>query len=937
LRGFLRGFFFFFETHSLFSLSSSKTSLSTTLQAHRLKNADTLTSRAIGSLPCRARVLLSGTPLQNRLEEFHAMVAFANPGVLGPIADFRKRYEAPILAGREPGAAPEDAALGAERAAALSGVVNDFILRRTNALLSAHLPPKIVEVVCCRLTPLQRSLYDHFLGSVAGARALVREQGPDGGAGGSGKPGTARVLSAITSLRKLCNHPKLIWDAMVSKKAAGSASSSSGMPDAFAGCEQLFPAEFFGGGGAAGGRGRAGGGGGLARILGRGGAGGPPPGWEMLSGKFALAAALLAALHARGGGGVGGGANGGGASCSGSFSAPASVGGGERIVIVSNATQTLDLFVALCRQRSYPFLRLDGSTSISKRTKLVAQFNDPTRREFVFLLSSKAGGCGLNLVGANRLVLFDPAWNPADDKQAAARVWRDGQKRRVFVYRLLATGTLDEKIWQRQCSKEGLKCVVDGAAGAGDDLNNGGGGGPPSDNLPDDDGLAAPENAALMSIEELRDLFTLRADVASDTLEAIEASEGRGKGGGGASDAADELARTAAAAAAAAPCAASSSDRPQDGKPAEEDIAKYARHSRIFDVDDDAMKEAAATCPGVISFVFSLKVDGKKLDGDGDGDEENGAGARVGGVAKAVPPASAPASAALAALPPSSSDVVVAPLQQQHQQRGSALGMRSRLGLGPGLKFGGGQGGSAAPRTASLAALTSAAAAGRPALGDATNIASRAFTAPARAGNPLLALPSAKRAKAETPLAAAGGRGRGGSGGGAARGRGRGRGASSSSASKPKGRGRKAASSDEEEDEMSDDESEEESQEEFDSGESEEEEEAEEEEEDEKEEAAEKEDATPAAAAAPSKTPQQPRALPAAASAAAMASKTPGAGPSAAAAVSVPAGGGGGGGGGPSRQSLSSVDLASGCEEKTRGASKKSRSPLYADDDDDFM
>ena len=906
------------------------------------------------------------------------MVDFANPGVLGPLAEFRRRYEAPILAGREPGAAAEDAALGAERAAALSGVVNDFILRRTNALLSAHLPPKIVEVVCCRLSPLQRALYEHFLGSVAGAKALLREPGAGGGGGGAaGTRGTARVLSAITSLRKLCNHPKLIWDAIAARKAAGSASSSSGAPDAFAGCEQLFPPEFFGGGGAGGGR--RGGGGGLARILGRGGAGGPPPGWEQLSGKFAVAAALLAALHARGGaGGCGGGGGGNGGSTSrgggggggGGFSAPASVGSSERVVIVSNATQTLDLFVALCRQRGYPYLRLDGSTSISKRTKLVAQFNDPARREFVFLLSSKAGGCGLNLVGANRLVLFDPAWNPADDKQAAARVWRDGQKRRVYVYRLLATGTLDEKIWQRQCSKEGLKCVVDGAAGAGDANNGdaaGGGGGSAAAaaaNLGDDDddeGLAAPDNAALMSTEELRDLFTLRADVASDTLDAIEASEDRGKGAaggeGGQDGGADNLAAAAAAAAAAAPSSStSSSDRPQDGKPAEEDIARYARHSRVFDVDDDAMKEAAATCPGVISFVFSLKVDGKKLDdeneSEGGGNGAAAAAAGVGGVARAVPPASAPASAALAAPPPSSSSGgagVVAPLQQQQQQqRGSALGMRSRLGLSLGHGGGGG-----APRTATLAALTTSSAA-RPALGDATNAASRAFTAPARASNPL-AMPPAKRAKAEMPLAAVGGRGRGrgaaaaAAGGGGAGGRGRGRGAV---ASKPKGRGRKAASSDEE-DEMSDDESEEESEEEFDSGESEEEgtEEEEEEEQEEEEEAAAaaeekgKEDVAPAAPAAaadvPSKTPVQPRATPVHTTAAAATAKTPvAAAPSAAAAaVPVPDTDGGVSVAGPSRQSLSSLEPASGGPgDKTRIASRKSRgSPLYADDDEDFM
>ena len=70
---------------------------------------------------------------------------------------------------------------------------------------------------------------------------------------------------------------------------------------------------------------------------------------------------------------------------------------------------------ALCLQ--YPCLRLDGSTSLNKRQKLVVAFNDLSQKQFVFLLSSKAGGCGLNLVGGNRLVLFDPDWNPANDKQ----------------------------------------------------------------------------------------------------------------------------------------------------------------------------------------------------------------------------------------------------------------------------------------------------------------------------------------------------------------------------------------------------------------------------------------------------------------------------------------------------------------------------------------
>lgn len=118
----------------------------------------------------------------------------------------------------------------------------------------------------------------------------------------------------------------------------------------------------------------------------------------------------------------------------------------DKIVLISNYTQTLDLFAKLCRSKGYGFFRLDGTMATAKRQKLVDQFNNPEGKEFVFLLSSKAGGCGINLIGANRLILFDPGkssgrrlvsqllilftdWNPAADQQALARVWRDGQKK----------------------------------------------------------------------------------------------------------------------------------------------------------------------------------------------------------------------------------------------------------------------------------------------------------------------------------------------------------------------------------------------------------------------------------------------------------------------------------------------------------------------------
>ncbi|KAL4787518.1 SNF2 family N-terminal domain-containing protein [Aspergillus varians] len=129
----------------------------------------------------------------------------------------------------------------------------------------------------------------------------------------------------------------------------------------------------------------------------------------------------------------------------------------EKVVLVSNYTSTLTLLANLLTSLSLPFLRLDGSTPAQKRQGLVEDFNRlPPDLCFAFLLSAKAGGTGLNLIGASRLVLFDVDWNPATDIQAMARIHRDGQKRHCHIYRILLKGSLEEKIWQRQVTKIGL-------------------------------------------------------------------------------------------------------------------------------------------------------------------------------------------------------------------------------------------------------------------------------------------------------------------------------------------------------------------------------------------------------------------------------------------------------------------------------------------------
>ncbi|PWN88674.1 putative RAD54-DNA-dependent ATPase of the Snf2p family [Acaromyces ingoldii] len=364
-------------------LGSAEVGLLLCDEGHRLKNADSLTYEALDQINVKRRVILSGTPIQNDLTEYFSLVSFANPDLLGGRLEFRKKYEIPILKGRDAEATEKEQEDGKAKLQELTATVSKFIIRRTNDLLSKYLPVKYEHVVFCRMSPFQLALYNHFVNSPEIQR-LLRGKG-------------SQPLKAINILKKLCNHPNLL-----------------DLPNDLPGCEAMFP-----------------------------------PGYNPrdhrnthveLSGKMMVLERFLSTIRAT---------------------------SKDKVVLISNYTQTLDLFERMCRNKKWGLFRLDGTMAVAKRQKFVDRFNDPEGAEFVFLLSSKAGGCGINLIGANRLVLFDPDWNPASDQQALARVWRDGQKKTCFVYRFISTGSIEEKILQRQSHKQTLSsCVVDDAQDA---------------------------------------------------------------------------------------------------------------------------------------------------------------------------------------------------------------------------------------------------------------------------------------------------------------------------------------------------------------------------------------------------------------------------------------------------------------------------------------
>ena len=162
---------------------------------------------------------------------------------------------------------------------------------------------------------------------------------------------------------------------------------------------------------------------------------------------------------------------------------------GHRGLVFAQGRQTLDLLESLCAACGFSYLRMDGTTPVRSRQSLVDAFNSGEDQWFVFLLTTRVGGVGINLIGADRVLIYDPDWNPTTDIQARERAWRLGQKKHVTIYRLLIAGTIEEKIYHRQIFKTALSQRV----------------------------LSDPKSKRLFSYDDLRDLFSLTDDSASSS------------------------------------------------------------------------------------------------------------------------------------------------------------------------------------------------------------------------------------------------------------------------------------------------------------------------------------------------------------------------------------------------------------------------------------
>lgn len=345
-------------TYALLRLDADKLSVTPwdTLvldESQAIKNPESQVARAAYEIPAHWRIAMTGTPVENRLDDLWSQFHFLSRGFLGGRTDFQKRFVKPISGGN------------AETAAALRSRIRPFVLRRLKREVAKELPPRTDVTLYCELRPEERAAYDTI-------RAATQDDiAKRLGAGDS----VLKILEALLRLRQAACHPGLL----------------PGQTDA------------------------------------------PPPD----SSKLALLAETIDACVAE----------------------------GHKALVFSQWTGLLDLVEPVLRQLNVPFNRLDGSTR--DRGKVVDEFQNPDGPP-VMLISLRAGGTGLNLTAADHVFLLDPWWNPAVEDQAADRAHRIGQENPVFVHRLVAKETVEERILALQERKRQLAeaTVGDAAQGA---------------------------------------------------------------------------------------------------------------------------------------------------------------------------------------------------------------------------------------------------------------------------------------------------------------------------------------------------------------------------------------------------------------------------------------------------------------------------------------
>ncbi|XBW35768.1 hypothetical protein QEN19_001339 [Hanseniaspora menglaensis] len=352
-------------------------------EGHKIRNPNTSIALTCKKLKCENRLILSGTPIQNNLNELWSLFDFVYPGKLGTLPVFQDQFAQPINEGGYSNASNLQVQTGYRCAVELKNMISPFLLRRVKADVAKDLPEKKELVLFCKLTKPQRTKYIQFLNSDDLSKI---------------KRGKSQALLGIDHLRKICNHPDLVADLGKEPKDFGN---------------------------------------------------------PLRSGKMQVVKQLITDFKTN----------------------------GHKTLLFTQSRQMLLILEAFLKELNLKYLKMDGTTNVKNRQAIVDKFNTDGKID-VFLLTTRVGGLGINLVSATRIIIYDPDWNPSTDLQARERAWRIGQTKEVVIYRLLVGGSIEEKIYHRQIFKQFLTNKI----------------------------LKDPNQKRFFKMDELQDLFSLGED-----------------------------------------------------------------------------------------------------------------------------------------------------------------------------------------------------------------------------------------------------------------------------------------------------------------------------------------------------------------------------------------------------------------------------------------
>nr|OQO19714.1 hypothetical protein B0A51_12774 [Rachicladosporium sp. CCFEE 5018] len=377
-------------------------------ECHKIKEKTSAITKQMNDVNALCRIGLTGTAIQNKYEELWTLLNWTNPGTFGPISSWKQMICIPLKLGQSHDATLAQLAKARETATKLTtNVLPPFFLRRTKALIAHQLPKKSDQVVFCPMTERQTEAYNNFCDSEL--IRCIRESSEPCDCGSGKKMGWCcytevdgmkwqhAVFPALVMFQKIANHLALLLPSTDNgdQHDKDVEKLKAAMPDSWL---RLYKNK--------------------DSILNLAN--------PNFCGKWRILRKLLRLWHAN---------------C-------------DKVLVFSYSVRLLKMLDLLFKTTtSYSVSYLSGETPYAERQETVDDFNS-NANQFVFLISTKAGGLGLNITSANKVVIVDPNWNPSYDLQAQDRAYRIGQTRDVEVFRLISSGTIEEIVYARQVYKQ---------------------------------------------------------------------------------------------------------------------------------------------------------------------------------------------------------------------------------------------------------------------------------------------------------------------------------------------------------------------------------------------------------------------------------------------------------------------------------------------------